>query len=108
MDTSDKPLLPVVFKFEEAFNVIKGMLAENSIRQDQVRNLPADVREQANQSLARDREQILLLASMLQGLAAAMIDTIRAESYEPVALKLREANGLARTMPAECSKRSET
>lgn len=104
MDASDKPVLPVVLKLQEAFNVIKGMWAENCTRRDAVRTLPADRQEQENQRLARDREQIGLLGNILQDLMAATMQSIRDNHYQAVALKLQETHNVARGILAECSK----
>jgi hypothetical protein len=105
MDASDKPVLPVALRLREAFNVIQGMLAENGARRDAVRSLPADRQEQESQRLASDREQIVVLAKILQGLVATTMEAIRDNDYPAaVALGLREALNVAKRMLAECVK----
>ena len=104
---SDTSVLPVVLKLQDAFNVIKGMLAENCTRRDAARTLPADRQAQENQRLARDREQIGVLGNILQDLMAATGQSLRDNHYQAIALKLREAHNVAREMLAECSQKLE-
>jgi len=105
---SDTSVLPVVLKLQDAFNVIKGMLAENCTRRDAVRSIPADRQEQENQRLTRDREQIGVLGNILQDLMAATMQSIGDNHYQAVALKLQEALNVAKEMVAECSKGLDT
>ena len=93
---SDTSVLPVVLKLQDAFNVIKGMLAENCTRRDAVRSIPADRQEQENQRLTRDREQIGVLGNILQDLMAATMQSIGDNHYQAVALKLQEALNVAK------------
>ena len=83
MDASDRPLLPVALKLEEAFHVIQGMVAEIRTRRDAVRSLPADRQEQENQRLARDREQIGVLVKIVDGVADGVIEGQGGDAEEP-------------------------
>ncbi len=104
---TDKPLLPVISKFQEALNVVQRMLTENRTRQHLVGNMAAEDQEQENRSLARDREHIGVLANILQGSLAAMLVTIREESYDAIAASLKEALLVAKAMLAENVKAAE-
>jgi hypothetical protein len=98
---TDKPLLPVVAKFQEAFHVVERMFAENLARQDMAGNLAAEDQEQENRGLARDREQIGVLNDILRGLLAAMLTTIREENYDAICSKLQGALDVQKAMLAE-------
>ncbi|MGA2034134.1 MAG: hypothetical protein ABSG68_17970 [Thermoguttaceae bacterium] len=103
---TDKPLLPVVSKFQEALNVVQRMFTENRTMHS-VGNMAAEDEEHENRRLARDREHIGILADVLQGLLAAMLATIREEGYDAIALKLKEALQVAKAMLAENVKAAE-
>ena len=107
MDTTDEPVHPAVLKMLDAVDAIKEMLAENRARRDMVASLPAERQEQESQRLARDREQILVLGNILQGLVAAMIETMREKSYDAIASKLREAVHIVKGMLAEYCKQTD-
>jgi hypothetical protein len=102
MDASDAPLLPVVLRLQEALNVINGMVTENRTSRDAAQSLPAHRQEQENLRLARELEQIGVLCGIVQGLIAATLQAIRDNDYQAVALRLQEANDIAKRMSEVC------
>jgi hypothetical protein len=89
---TDKPLLPIVPKFQEAFDVVEQMFAENHTRRNAVGNMAAEDQERENRRLDREREQIGVLANILQGLLAAMLVTMREESNHAICSNWTFAN----------------
>ncbi len=90
-------------KLGEAVHLLQGMMAENSMRQEMIGNLPSDRQQRERQRLARDRDHIEILAKILQDLVASTMECVRDRDFhgEAVQAKLLEILRLGKGMLAE-------
>jgi len=94
-------------KLDEAISLVKGMMAENRMRQEMAENLPPERRQRECQKLATDLEHIKILANILKDLAAAASESVRTRDFrgEAVQQQMQDIIRLEKGMLAECKMR---